>query len=578
MGKITLKGNSVSQGVGIGGIYVCKAPKIDINREKIKEDRVDGEIINLEVAVCKTYLEIYDLYNGFEDILSDEEKRILDIYNAILDDVYFFQELKDTVTNERITADHAIEKCMKKYILEIQSTQNDYAKQRISDLNDISVRLIKNIFPNNDVVNLENMNSSHIVFVKELNPTLAITLGKKKVQGVVAQEGAGYLSHASIILRGLGIPLVNGVEYERVASFHEHLAVVDGFEGTVLIEPNDPEINQYREIFRRDLLQKKEFEQDQDVPVETMDKVKVGLSVNISNIDDFRAVQNKNIDGIGLVRSETLLIQYRKLPSEMRQTMVYSGIAKGMKNKPVVIRTFDMGGDKSVMCAIAKEDWKKNSQRGIQWSLNHEDDFRIQCRSILKASPYGFIKISFPMVDYANDIIKAKEILEEEEKYLTQKGHAGVRKIQIGAVIESQKGVDNIKEILKVVDFISIGTNDLLQGILSCSRRTIGNEIREYFDPRFLKAIDVVVKNAKEHGVFVSVCGEMASDPLAAVVLIGLGIHDLSVAPSCVSYIKRTIRDLYYEVAKELVDRVLECDELEDVMKILSGFTDGRVS
>jgi phosphotransferase system enzyme I (PtsI) len=578
MKKITLKGNSVSQGVGIGGIYICEAPKININTEKITKDRVDGEIINLEVAVCKTYIEIYDLYNGFGDLLNDEEKRILDIYNAILDDIYFFQELKDTIKNEMITADHAIDKCMKKYIDEIRSTQNDYVKQRISDLNDISERLIKNIFPNHDILNLEHLNSSHIVFVKELNPTLAVTIGKKKVQGVVAQEGAGYLSHASIILRSLGIPLVNGVEYDDISGFSEHIAVVDGFQGIIIIEPDDPQIDQYREMFRRDVLQKKEFEEDLDIPIETMDKIKVGLSANISNIDDFRAIQNKNIDGIGLVRSETLFIQYRKIPSEMRQTMVYSGIAKGLKHKPVVVRTFDVSGDKSVLWAVSQGDWKKNDQqRGIQWSLSHDEHFRTQLRSILKASPYGNVKVSFPMINDSMDIMKAKQILDEEERLLIERGYADVQSLKIGAVIETKKGVENITEIVKLVDFISIGTNDLMQAMLRTNRKKTRNEIREYFEPRFLKAIDFVVKNAKEVGVPVSVCGEMASDPLAAVVLVGLGIDDLSVAPSCLSYIKRTIRDIYHEVAKELVERVLECDRLDDVMKILSDFTDGRV-
>ncbi len=576
MAKTILRGSSVSKGVGIGGVYVCKTPEVKINKDNVPKEKIDGEIINLEVAVCKTYIEIYDLYCGCSEDLNDEEKRILDVYNAILDDVYFFEEIKSAILDELITAQYAIYKCVQRYIDAIFQSDNEYAKQRIVDLNDIRNRLMKNIYENNDVVNIDNINSSHIVFVKELNPTLAVSIGKRKVQGVVAGEGAGFLSHAAIILRGFGIPTINSTEFEGIEKHAESIAVIDGFEGTVIIEPDDPEIDKYREMFRLDALQKKEFDIDKDIPVETQDKYKVGLSANISNITDFRAVKNKNIDGIGLVRTETLFIQNKKIPTEMRQTMVYSGFARGLKKGSVIIRTFDIGDDKVPEMQGAKTNWKIDSGRGIRWSLCHLDEFRIQLRAILKASMYGNVMVSLPMVETADEVIRARQILSEELHGLKSKGYTNVKNIKLGAVVETKQSVDNIDEILEHVDFVSIGTNDLLNGVMSLSRRKLGNEIREYFEPKFLKALDTVVSRSKNKDILVSVCGEMASDPLGAAVLIGLGVDDLSVAPACLSYIKRTIKDLYFEVARELVSRILECDNINEVIKILSGFEDCR--
>jgi phosphoenolpyruvate-protein phosphotransferase (PTS system enzyme I) len=576
MSKMIYRGNSVSQGVGIGGIHVCRTPEIIVNRDSIDEESVDGEIVNLEVAVCKTYIEIYDLYNGFADYLSQEEKRILDVYNAILDDVYFFEELKDTIKKDLIKAENAIDRCVGAYIREINESDNEYAKQRIADLKDIRSRLIKNVFPNQDVQNLENINSSHVLIVKELNPTLAVIIGKKKVQGVVAQEGAGFLSHASIILRGLGIPTINGIDFESILSYHDHIAVVDGFEGILLIEPDDPQIDRYREMVRIHSLQKKEFDNDPDIPIETADHYKVGLSANISNIHDYRMVQDKNMDGIGLIRTETLFIQNKKIPTEMRQTIVYSSFAKGMKKKPVVIRTFDIGGDKVPGNAVSIENWKGNTGRGIRWSLSHMEEFKIQLRSIAKASFYGNVKISIPMVDDVEEIRRTKAILEDEIACLNQMGYPGIIKIPIGAVIETKNAWAHLSEILDEVDFISIGTNDLLHSLMHINRGSMQNTIQAYFEPEFLQALHSIIHASKSKGLFVSVCGEMASDPLAAVVLIGLGVDDLSVAPSSIPYIKRTIRDLYYEVARELVLKIMDCSHLEEVMKILAGFKESK--
>lgn len=576
MSKKFIKGVGVSQGVGIGGIYVCKSSEVIINKKKIDVDKIELEITNLEVAVCKTYIEIYDLYNGFEEKLTDEEKRILDVYNAILDDVYFFEELKDTVRNEFITAENAIDICIKKYIAEIESSDNDYAKQRTTDLNDIRTRLIRNIFSNVDIMKFDNVNSNHIVVIKEISPTLAVTLSKKKVRGVAVQEGAGYLSHASIILRGSGIPTVNGICFKDIETFGGQLAVLDGSEGTLLIEPDDPEIERYKEIFKVDVLRKEGSPKEDEMPLETLDKHKVGVSVNISNIQDYKKIKGKNIDGIGLVRTETLFLNNRSMPSERRQTVVYSSMVNGLNNKPVIIRTIDVGGDKVPGCCITIDDFKSHNNRGIRWSLSHLEDFRVQLRSIIKASMKGNVKISLPMIETVEEIEKCREIIIHETQEISKEYNTEIKKVKIGAVIETKAAVDDIDEILKHVDFISIGTNDLMNQIMGLNRKNLGNEIREYFDPKFLNILKLIIEKGKQNKIFVSVCGEMAADPLAAVVLIGLGADDLSIAPSGIVLIKRTIRDLYYGVAKELVERVLECTEINEVIHVLSGFIDCR--
>lgn len=576
MGVKVFRGTTVSGGVGIGGIYVSQTSQVQISREKVSADKIEEELVNLEVAICKTFIEIYDLYNGFSDLLSDEEKEILQVYNAILDDIYFFEELKETIRTECVTAAYAIDQCTQKVIKDIQNSENEHAKLRIADLNDVRMRLIQNATPHHEGVLLERIHSSHIVVVKELTPTLAVSLGRKKVQGVIAQEGAGYLSHAAIILRGQGIPTLQGIQIDEIATETGKLAIIDAFEGVLMVDPGDEEINQYRETVQLEALNKQQSQQESDTPVQTKDGHLVGLSANISHIDDFRLALDAGMDGVGLVRTETLFIHNKNMPSEKRQTRLYKAFVKALSPKPIIFRVFDIGGDKRPFQIMFTENYKDVKSRGVRWCLKHEDHFRAQLRAILKASAYGNVSVSLPMLESVEEIRLTRKILQEEMQEIQLSNEKTLGTLSIGVVLETKRALQNLDAILQEVDFLSIGTNDLLNSVMGFSRSAVVNGIKAYFEPNFIKTLFYVIKRAMDEKKPVSICGEMAADPLATMALVGMGVSDLSVAPGHLVNIKRCIRNITYEDSVQRVATILNAETSDEVVAVLAKNTDRR--
>lgn len=575
MNKLKWNGTPISGGTGVGGVYYCKSPDIPIHLQPIPKEQVDLEVVNLEVAICKTFLELYDLYSGFSEDMTEEEQRIIEVYHAILDDIYFFNEMKQVIQNQFTKADYAIHFCIEKYIHEIENSDNEYMKLRISDFKDIRFRLLRNVM---DVfeVEMSRLNQSHIAIVQELNPSLAMRFAKRKVKGVVAKEGGGYFSHAAIILRNLGIPIINNIPVEELEDHHGKIAILDGFSGTILIEPNNLELDEFKSTLHQyqiDLQESKEFQYDRET---SMQGITLGISANLCGLEDFRRIHNCNINGVGLVRTETLFLKRRKMPSEQKQALVYRKIAKTLAPKPVVIRTADFGADKAMNFTFQQVRDSIERVRGIRWSLQQPNVFKSQIKAILRASLYNNIRILFPMVENENDIIEAKKILEECTEEL-QSEFPIQDTILVGAMIETKEAVKNLEAILQQVDFISIGTNDLMHQYLRFNRIRNALDAQEFFKPPFLKIVNKIIKTAKQKNIFVTVCGEMASDPIAAVVLFGMGVNEISIGPARIPWIRKKIFDVEPEMAYELSRQMLECGSWEEVKQIVDTFSKHRI-
>lgn len=572
------KGESVSTGLGIGEIVTIKDMDVKITDDLVEETEVENQITSLEVAICKTFIEIYDLKDGFKGILSEEENRIFDFYKEVLDDKAFFEDIKSTIKQKRFYARKAIHTCIQKYIDEIKQSDNEYIKERIHDLNDIRRRLIKNISSNNEA-KFAKINSSHIVVVEELTPIIAAMLSKKGVQGVVAYEGAGYFTHAAIILRSIGIPTLGAISFEDMEKLKGKIAIIDCFANTLVVNPNESEIINCKLMqYDRACIDDNEGNNiADDYPVLTSDRHRVSLSANISNVKEFSLAKKINISGIGLVRTESLFINYKRIPDEKRQFLIYSKMAKDMGNKPVVIRTADIGGDKMPGFLGINPESLRRSSRGIKRSLEQKQELMAQIRSILRASGFGNVSITFPMVNTAEEIKEVKALIKNVNKELSTDGAIPGRSIRIGAVVETKSAVDDLEAILKEVDFISIGTNDLLHQICDLSRKCSTLEKRSYLEPELLKTIKYCIDKAIENNKTVSICGEMAIDPLAAVVLVGMGAHDLSMSPASVAGIDKFIREISFKEARMLADKVLVSESLEDVKDILSGWLQSRM-
>ena len=566
MDKIVLEGLPVSGGIGIGRFICVKEISYDVNTQLIDEGEVESQITDLEVAICKTFIEIYDLKDGFKGLLSEEENRIFEFYNEILDDSYFFEEIKNTIRNEKYHADNAIYTCIQKYIDCIQNSDNEYVKYRIFDLNDVRKRLIKNVYGHSEV-NYEEINSSHVVAVRELNPIIAGVLSKKEVRGVVAQEGAGYFTHASIILKSVGIPTLGNINFKELIQHQEKDVIIDCNKGIMIVNPDDSQIFSYSEKLRgkADIKNIDNFE-----PAVTMDGCKISLYASISSLKEFNIAKRINFDGIGLVRTESIFINYNKVPDEKRQFAIYSKMAKTMKNRMLVLRTVDIGGDKVPGSLDFYKAPSEYTTRGIKRSLEHKNELTLQMRSIIRAKGYGNIGITFPMVNNADEIREIKEIIRGIENETKAENNEGNSRIKIGAFIETISAVKDIENIIKEVDFINIGTNDLLHQFCGLNRKCSTVLKDNYLDPKFIKIVKKCVDCAKDNGKHVVLCGEMASDPMSVVVLIGLGVKDLSITLGAFYDIYEIIRKTNCEEAAKITGKAVRSMSMEEVKKMLS--------
>ncbi|HHX18207.1 MAG TPA: phosphoenolpyruvate--protein phosphotransferase [Clostridium sp.] len=561
------RGKGVSSGIAIGKLFIIKDTEVQINDDNIEEWEVDNQITLLEVAICKTFIEIYDLKDGFRGILSEEENRIFDFYKEVLDDKSFFEEIINTIRTKKIFASNAIHICIQKYVDEILQSNNEYMKQRIYDLKDIRKRIIKNIYGENGT-DLDKINCENIAAIKELTPTIATMLCKKSVQGVLAQEGAGFFSHSSIILRSSGIPVLGEVEFEKIIKFKGSTAIIDCISNVAIINPSNLAIKNYKKQIN-DYKIINNNKQNQE-PIITTDGHSVTILANISNVKDFNTAKALNMAGIGLVRTESLYLNYKKVPNEKRQYLIYSKIAKDMLGKPVVIRTADIGGDKLPDSLGINPESLEKSSRGIKRSLEQKEEFMTQIKSILRAAENGNIKISFPMVSTVRELRDAKNIILEASDKLYKESFYITKKISIGTMIETAAAVENLDEILKEVDFISIGTNDLLHQICKFNRKCSHLEKRSYLEPEFLKTVQYCINKAIINNKRVSVCGEMASDIEAVAILVGMGVHELSMNPAFSLNISSFIKSISFKEAEEIAKKAIEGESIEFVKSILS--------
>ncbi|MDQ2086676.1 phosphoenolpyruvate--protein phosphotransferase [Herbivorax sp. ANBcel31] len=567
MTQKVLKGKAVSTGIGMGELFVIRDFEVVISDEIIGESEIDKQITLLEVAICRTFIEIYDLKDGFRGILSEEENQIFEFYKEVLDDKSFFEEITNIIKTRKFTASKAIHICVQKYIDEISKSSNEYMKQRIHDLKDIRTRIIKNIYGEGKT-NFGKINHTNIAVVKELTPIVATVLCKRSVQGVLVQDGAGFFSHGSIILRSSGTPVLGEIEFEKISAYEGSFAIVECFSDLIIVNPSNLEIEKYKkQINNSSVIDNKNQGQ---TPVVTTDGHLVSVYANISNVKDFSITKALNIGGIGLVRTESLYINYKKAPDEKRQYLIYSKIAKDMSKKPVVIRTADIGGDKIPDSLGINSESLKRSSRGIKRSLEKKEEFMVQIKSILRAAQHGNVKISFPMVSTPQEIRDAKNIITEVIDQITHTTNNTVKKISIGVLIETALAVKNLDDILKEVDFISIGTNDLLHQICKFNRKCSLLGKRSYLEPEFLKIVQYCIDKALANNKRVSVCGEMASDIEAAVLLVGMGVHELSMNPASCLNIGNFIRNISFKEAKGIAKIAVESESIELVKDMLS--------
>lgn len=571
--ETTYKGIPASPGISIGKAYVYVRNSFDVETHHLSDDDIQKELQDFENAIELSSKELNKIRLFSYEKIGEKNSSIFDAQLEILNDKFFLSNVINRIKIEKRTAGYVFDDEMSKLGNVLMASNEEYFRERLSDINDVRNRVIRNMKREKLVSKVEE---NSIIISHELTPADTILFSRRKVQGY-AIDKAGVTSHAAIISRALRVPAVVGMkEISKVIKSGDFI-IIDGFNGLIIKNPELKSI----EIYEKKIAELKNYEKKLneviDLPSETSDKKKVELSANIEFDEEIDFVVNTGHCSIGLYRTEHLFLEAGDFPSEERQFEEYMHIANVVYPNSVTIRTYDIGGDK----LLPHSDKEANpflGWRGIRICLDRVDIFKEQLAAMLRASAMKNVKIMFPMIASVSEIVRAKEIFAEVKDELDRKGIAYDKKIQIGIMIEIPSAYFLADQLAKEVDFFSIGTNDLIMYLLAVDR---GNEyISSYyqeFHPAVLRAIHSVIEAAHRNNITISICGEMASDPLATALLVGLGIDELSVVPSVFPEIKQIIRQMNFKEAKKLCKEILELPTEEQIRSRVQKFYNEKI-
>ena len=572
--EVTYKGIAASPGISISKAYHYAKNQIVIDDARLDEEEISQELHDFDDAIMLSLKELNKIYDISRERIGEENSKIFDAQMEILNDGFFIDMVKDKIKEGRRTAGYIFNKEIGKLTNALSNSDDDYMRDRVTDINDVRNRVIRNMKRGKLVSKVEE---NSIIVAHELTPADTILFSRRKVQGYVTDVG-GVTSHAALIARALRVPAVVGTKVASYRVLTGDIVVVDGFNGLFITDPTDETILKYRAKLEEIKEYEKKLYEVFDYPCETTDGKDLELSANIEFDEEIDFVTKFGHCSIGLYRTEHLFLEAGDFPSEKYQIEEYTHIANVTYPNCVTIRTYDIGGDK-LLPGSQKEANPFLGWRGIRICLDRVSVFKEQLRAILISSRKKNLKIMFPMISSIDEVRKAKAILEEVKKGLDDEGIVYDKNIQVGIMIEVPSTYFIADELAKEVDFFSIGTNDLIQYLLAVDR---GNELIadlfQQFHPAVIKTIKKVIDTAHRNEIPVSICGEMASNPMAAVLLIGLGADELSVVPSIFPEIKSIIRCLSFSAVKEMADNLLSFSTESEIREKLTSFYEENVS
>jgi phosphotransferase system enzyme I (PtsI) len=561
-----LKGISASPGIGIGKAQKLIDDFFSFEEERrIESSNVEREIKKFYEGVRITEEEIVKIKSNVEKIAGKEYSEIFNFHLSLLKDKNLIERVEKIIRNERVSAETALKKFIN--YLNNEKYGNILYKNGKREIFDIFGKLISNI---REKYTEFKDSKNRIIVAKDLSPTQTVSLNKKYINGFVTSMGSA-TSHTTIIAKALEIPAVVGVEKAMEEINEGDDLLIDGYDGIVIINPTFFEIekikNKEKEI--KQIRKKIYFLRKRETV--TKDNKKIELYANIEFPEEINSVIKYGADGIGLFRTEYLYLKRKDLPTEEEQFLSYKNIIEKMGNKPIIIRTIDVGGDKFISSFQGPRELNSLlGLRGIRFSLVKKDIFITQIKAILRAAYYGNLKIMFPMITTKEEIIETKDVINSAKNQLKKDGVKFKENIEIGIMIETPSAALISDELAREVDFFSIGSNDLIQYTLAADRV---NEKLSYLylpcHPSVLKLIKITIDNAKKNRIKIGICGEMASNPEIACLLIGLGIDELSMAPIAIPVVKEKIIKNYYWKMKEISDKALKLNSHEKIINLL---------
>lgn len=540
---VTLSGKSVCAGIAFGTICLHEGRKTPVKRTHIED--TDAEIERYLEARAKAIDELELLFYKANKEIGEAEAQIFSIHRMMLEDIDYNESITNTITKQRLNAETAVLMTADTFSGMFAEMEDSYMQARAVDVRDISDRVIRILSGKDTHKKAERENM--IIFAEDLTPSETLQMDKEKIVAFVTEKGSA-ASHTAILARSMDIPAIVGAAGLERAEFDGKNAIIDGYTGTVYIEPTEELARVLSEKKREKDEQKLLLKSLKDKPTVTIDGKKIRLYANIGTPADLGGVILNDAEGIGLFRSEFLYLENEDFPSEDVQFEAYKKVAEGMGEKPVIIRTLDIGADKKIgYFNLPKEENPALGFRAIRICLARRDIFKTQLRAILRASAFGNIMIMLPMIVSRQEILAAKEVLSEAKEELSGENIPFSDNIPLGIMIETPAAV-MISDILAgEADFFSIGTNDLTQYMLACDRQNDSvAEIADSHHEAILRAISIVTKNAHDKGIWAGICGELGADIEFLPRLLELGVDELSVAPGKILEARKKIRESYF--------------------------------
>ena len=567
-----ISGIPASPGIVFGKALVLKEEKIVLDTTKITDDQVEAEVARFYEGRNAAVEQLNSIKDRAFASLGEEKAAIFEGHLMILEDEELEEEILDYLRSHNVNASVAASKIIDQQVAMLSEIDDEYLKERAGDIRDIGNRLIKNIL-GMPIVDLGDINEESILVAYDLTPSETAQLNLEKVLGFITDIG-GRTSHTSIMARSLELPAIVGTNnVTELVNTGDYL-ILDAINNQVYINPTQSQIDELKTLETKISAEKAELAKLKDLPAITLDGHKVDVVANIGTIRDCEGADRNGAEGIGLYRTEFLFMDREQLPTEEEQFIAYKEVVEAMNGRLTVLRTMDIGGDKELpYLDLPKEMNPFLGWRAIRIALDRREILNAQLRAVLRASAFGKLAVMFPMIISVEEIRELKAVIETLKAELRAEGKAFDEHIQVGVMVETPSAAVNAKFLAKEVDFFSIGTNDLTQYTLAVDR---GNELISHLynpmQPSVLGLIKQVIDASHAEGKWTGMCGELAGDERATLLLLGMGLDEFSMSAISVPRIKKLIRNVNFQDAKALANAALQKPTASEIEQLIEEF------
>jgi phosphotransferase system enzyme I (PtsI) len=580
--SVTLNGIGASPGVALGRAYTLDRARVSFPKHRLPNaDEAERERMRLKTALELSDLQLAEIKSKVAPAEGSEHALILEAHRLMLRDALFAEEAARLIQEERINAEWAVRRVVRKLKRAFEDIEDGYFRERRADIEFVGDRVVRNLL--GQIVDLdperEVIPAGSIVVAHDLTPADATVLMRRgQVAGFVTDVG-GQTSHMAIVARAREVPGVVGAGRASELVKRGDLVAIDGHQGTVVINPTEEQVLLFQQALRRHQAAEQAMQRIRDLPTVSADQVRLTLLGNMEFVEQVPSLLAHGAEGVGLYRTEYLFLERETLPSEEEHYLAYRAVLSGMGSRPVSIRTFDLGADKVPRSGKRREKEPNPALglRAVRYCLKNRDVFLSQLRGLLRASVHGNLRIMFPMISNLSELREARAALEQAKEELTRAGQPVAPKIQVGIMVETPAAAWAADKLAPECDFFSIGTNDLIQYSMAIDRQN--QEVAYLYHPlhlSILRAIRFIVESGHDAGIPVGMCGEMAGDPLYSLVLLGTGIDELSMVPAQIPVVKRIVRNATADDGKKLFEQALKLSTAEEIERFVRAEMQAR--